>query len=177
MIITTRHIKKENIKRKELTYATKWMANLLMGSRLPPKLDIHFEFKDMEHLGLCSVDDCESYPRAFLIEIKKGMDRKEILGSVAHELVHVKQFARRELVSFCPHKNPKYQGKEFKESLCYWDQPWEIEAFGREIGLVTRYEEHLQDNPRLKNSFLRGKMATDGWDTEYGRYVLDIGSL
>jgi hypothetical protein len=177
MIITTRFIQKENILRKELTYATEWMANLLMGPRLPPKLDLHFEFKEMEHLGLCSVEDCESYPRSFLIEIKKGMCRKEILGSIAHELVHVKQFARRELVSFCPSKNPKYLGKEVKGDICYWDQPWEIEAFGREIGLVTRYEEHLLSNLKLKKSFLRRKVAADGWDSEYDGYVLDIGSL
>ena len=51
-------------------------------------------------------------------------------------MVHVKQYARREL-------NPNKEvwlGKTYNpKSISYWDLPWEIEAHGREVGLFIRY--------------------------------------
>ena len=74
--------------------------------------------------------------RTFELEIDRTQPLRQLLETVAHEMVHVKQYARRELH---PSKeawlgktvNPK------KES--YWDLPWEIEAHGREVGLFVRY--------------------------------------
>jgi hypothetical protein len=60
------------------------------------------------------------------------------LETVAHEMVHVKQYARREL-------HPVYNmwcGKTYNpEKVSYWDLPWEIEAHGREVGLFIRWTE------------------------------------
>ena len=59
-----------------------------------------------------------------------------ILQNFAHEMVHVKQWARGELkdvmrgYSLC-----KWKGELVDtEKVEYYDTPWEIEAFGREYG-------------------------------------------
>jgi hypothetical protein len=51
-------------------------------------------------------------------------------------MVHVKQYARRELH---PSKEA-WLGKTINpKKVSYWDLPWEIEAHGREVGLFVRY--------------------------------------
>ena len=51
-------------------------------------------------------------------------------------MVHVKQYARRELD---PNKEV-WMGKTYNpKDVNYWDLPWEIEAHGREVGLFVRY--------------------------------------
>jgi len=45
------------------------------------------------------------------------------MSTLAHELVHVKQFARGELT----HNLQYWKGKDCSDTD-YWKQPWEIEA-------------------------------------------------
>ena len=74
--------------------------------------------------------------RTFELEIDRTQSLRKLLETVAHEMVHVKQFARRELH---PSKDEWY-GKTYNpKKVSYWDLPWEIEAHGREVGLFIRY--------------------------------------
>ena len=74
--------------------------------------------------------------REFEIEIDNSQPLRRLLETVAHEMVHVKQFARRELH---PAKDTWY-GKTYNpKKVSYWDLPWEIEAHGREVGLFVRW--------------------------------------
>lgn len=78
-------------------------------------------------------------PRYFEIEIHSGQKLRPLLETVAHEMVHAKQYAQSEL-----HHNQKmwrWQGKWYKKEPNYWDSPWEIEATGREIGLFIQWAE------------------------------------
>jgi len=71
------------------------------------------------------------------LEIDKTLTLRKLLTTVAHEMVHVKQYARRELIG-----DYTWQGKTINPKRCdYWDQPWEIEAHGRECGLFIRWAE------------------------------------
>ena len=83
-------------------------------------------------MGYCLETD--NY-RTFEIELDKTQSMRNLLETLAHEMVHVKQYARREL-------NPKvdcWMGKTYNpKKVSYWDLPWEIEAHGREIGLFVR---------------------------------------
>jgi hypothetical protein len=79
------------------------------------------------------------------------------LKNLAHELVHVKQFARRELVDLGEVGKTKFLGKNVCEKKThYYDTPWEIEAYGREIGLYTRYMDHLKEDKALRKVLLKG---------------------
>ena len=84
-------------------------------------------------MGYCLETDND---RTFEIELDKTQSMRNLLETLAHEMVHVKQYARREL-------NPKvdcWMGKTYNpKKVSYWDLPWEIEAHGRETGLFVRY--------------------------------------
>ena len=86
-------------------------------------------------MGYClELDD----NRTFEIEVDRNMRLRRLLETVAHEMVHVKQYARRE---FHP-AHDKWMGKTINpQKVSYWDLPWEIEAHGREVGLFVRWAE------------------------------------
>ena len=99
-------------------------------------LDITVKLKNPKGaMGYClELDD----NRTFEIEIDRNMRLRKLLETVAHEMVHVKQYARRELH---PVHNT-WCGKTYNpEKVSYWDLPWEIEAHGREVGLFVRWAE------------------------------------
>jgi hypothetical protein len=76
--------------------------------------------------------------REFDIEIDRTQSMRKMLETLAHEMVHVKQFARRELHP----ANDEWYGKTYNpKKVDYWDLPWEIEAHGRETGLFIRWAE------------------------------------
>lgn len=98
-------------------------------------LDIKVILKDIkeESYGYCLSETT----RDFEIEVDKKLNLRKLLATVAHEMVHVKQYARRELTG-----DYTWQGKTYHPKRCdYWDQPWEIEAHGREWGLFVRWAE------------------------------------
>ena len=74
--------------------------------------------------------------RQFEIEVDRSLPMRKLLETVAHEMVHVKQYARRELHP----ATDKWMGKTYNpKKVSYWDLPWEIEAHGREVGLFVRW--------------------------------------
>ena len=91
--------------------------------------------------GYClATDDADSQrPREFDIEIKKDLPLRTLLETVAHELVHAKQFARGELYQSSVTAKHRWQGEWLNSNPEYWDLPWEIEAHGRELGLFIRW--------------------------------------
>jgi hypothetical protein len=112
-------------------------------------LDIVVRLKDLSKSGVygyCLADphsEAERYdrPRVFELEIHSKMKLRKILETVAHEMVHVKQYARSELYQGTRVNKHRWQGKWLDKDPNYWDQPWEIEAHGREAGLFIRWAE------------------------------------
>ena len=60
------------------------------------------------------------------------------LSTLAHEMVHVKQFARDELSA-----NLRRWKTRDHTNTEYWDQPWEKEARRLQSRLVAKFEEEL----------------------------------
>jgi len=89
--------------------------------------------KPKDAMGYCLELDSN---REFEIEIDKTQSLRKLLETVAHEMVHVKQFARREMH---PTKDDWYGKTYDPKKVNYWDLPWEIEAHGRECGLFVRW--------------------------------------
>ena len=86
-------------------------------------------------MGYCLETDNN---RTFEIEIDRKLPLRKLMETLAHEMVHVKQYARRE---FHP-VHDKWMGKTINpKKVSYWDLPWEIEAHGREVGLFVRWAE------------------------------------
>ena len=91
-------------------------------------------------------DNTCTRPREFTIRINSSQSLQEMLSTIAHEMVHVKQYARGELKDFSRTTNVcKWKGTTMEwEKIHYYDQPWEIEAHGRERGLFIRWFEQSQ---------------------------------
>jgi len=108
-------------------------------------LTIKFD-KHLEVLGYTSVTKRNSRKQAreFLIELHPYVSGVEILQTLAHEMVHVKQFAAGELDD----GQTRWRGSVIdSDSMDYYSLPWEIEAFGLEVGMFTNFarEESLWD--------------------------------
>lgn len=100
----------------------------------------------------CSCSDEEVSPREFEMNIDSSMNIHGILRALAHECVHIKQFVKREMSDVNLGCNfTKWKGKIYNiKKTSYWDLPWEIEAYGREIGL---YEEFVRINKHSRASW------------------------
>jgi hypothetical protein len=138
--------------RKILKMATHFYASRLMSDRLSNTLEISVNvIKDFyvknKILGEAfPKDDVLGLPsnKQFVINLEwNNKLGKRVLQCLAHEMVHVKQYAKgelkfhekRNLVTF---QREQYQGDE------YWESLWEIEAYGREVGLYQKFKPTLK---------------------------------
>ena len=78
----------------------------------------------------------------YTITVDSTFSKRKILIALAHEMVHIKQYVKRELTYNERKKVSRYRGQVYKDAnMNYWDMPWEIEAFGRELGLYRQFIE------------------------------------
>jgi len=81
--------------------------------------------------GWCEIID----PRTFEIDVALYSNW---MGVLAHEMVHVKQYVRKELdYKMCTWKSKPIDPDE----MDYYDRPWEAEAFALQDVLLAKYEE------------------------------------
>ena len=72
---------------------------------------------------------------------------KNLLIDLGHELVHIKQYLNNEIFDY-KSGDVRYKGTYFEASAnedeeSYYDSPWEVEAYGREMELVTALVESV----------------------------------
>ena len=119
-------------KQRELVESMVWYCIDRLGLNRMRTLDIAVELtKIKDACGYC----VSLTERDFELEINKTSSLRRILETVAHEMVHVKQYARKELTQDVT----VWKGQPVEPDTEYWDLPWEIEAHGREIGLFIRW--------------------------------------
>jgi len=139
--------KNEKISRKELLIATKYFAGSLMSERLCKNLTINLTC-DINHYchGSSVWVDSNHKPREFDITINSQKGKRTQLITLAHEMVHVKQNAIGELKSMLIRREERWQGRYIKvDEMHYFEKPWEIEAYGRELGLYQMYMQWKKD--------------------------------
>lgn len=138
--------KAKHMCKAEIKFATAFFATYIMGERLAKNLDIEIVFEDLGNLeGVCNPVDTERRPRSFEIGMRPNMQRYKLLQCLAHEMVHVKQYARGELSSELI--TAKWQGKVYKITSSFEDYlnwPWEVEAYGRDRSLYLFYQVMLK---------------------------------
>jgi hypothetical protein len=146
IVITGKNTK---IKHSEMRKAAKFMMSLLVPKRLYNSLSIDIEYANIPNCkGTTEYLDTNDRPRMFKVTISPSISKKNQLLTLAHELTHVKQFAKGELMEYQKkHNSAMRWGNEIiqYDDETYWDAPWEIEAYGREIGLYIRYIDHKLD--------------------------------
>lgn len=73
-------------------------------------------------------------PRHLIMLLDSGLKDHALFETLAHEMIHVKQYARGQ---FRIDRNKTiWLGKPLR--LKYYQQPWEIEAFGKEKVLASK---------------------------------------
>ena len=117
-----------NKKQRELVNdVAYWCVNKLMPRM--KKLDIEIQINNLKDnaVGYCMMQDDN---RTYEIEVDKKLDIEEMIVTVCHEIVHVKQYARNELGI-----NDKNDGQN------YFDLPYEKEAYKLQEILLKQYQE------------------------------------
>lgn len=142
--------KNEKLSKAEVRYASNFFMNLLFKDKpkIVPELDVIVQFIDLgDTKGFCySEDDVDKNPRIFTVEIDPSLSRKQQLLTLAHEYVHIKQYATNEMYDE-DHQMVRWRKKLVNtEEIDYWDQEFEIEAWGRQEGLYQRYIQHLKES-------------------------------
>ena len=122
-------------------------------------LDIEFSnklYKEDGLLGEIDFDDNNHRPKEFRMTVDKTVSKRRMLETIAHEMVHVKQYAKGELVDLSRCGSTKWQNEVINKDTNYWDLPWEVEAHGKELGLFIRWAE---DNKLGKYAWTQEKYA------------------
>ena len=109
-----------------------------MISKLLPRfrtLDITINLVNIksEAVGFCMMED----KNIFEIEIDKKLSIKDMVTALCHEMVHVKQFARKEMVDGIKTGVARWKSKTIPLTTNYWDLPWEKEAYRMEKKLAN----------------------------------------
>lgn len=109
-------------------------------------------------------------PRKFLLDVDTRSKFVFILNTVSHEMVHVKQWANGELYDHFDSSVHTFKGKQYKleddDWETYWEVPWELEAYGRSIGLMHLW---VMDRGYAKENWYSDKI----WETEQRVEAID----
>ena len=132
------------------------MVKLIPSKRLRKSIEINVHVRKHPESGEAIIDEFADRrrPRSFRVILDpskmryndSGEERTdaevalEILKTLGHELVHVKQYVRRELTTD-RYGALRYNGVHYSVNnlLEYFDLPYEIEAYGREKGLLIGF--------------------------------------
>lgn len=127
------------VKEREIVEATiAWCIKKMMP-RIRT-LEIEVKIKELgEAMGYCLEGDTN---REFQLEIKKGLSLYDLISTVCHEMVHVKQYAKGEL-RYRVQGGQQWKAKAISEKTEYMDLPWEKEAFKLERGLAIQCFEEI----------------------------------
>ena len=145
MIITTTGYKTQSERFVTLLEkSTEYYAKKMMRSDLCRNIELEIIVtKDLakkegvkQIYGFCHItDDRMSRPREFEIELDAKQRITKMLLTLAHEMTHLKQFARKQLRNFNNGSTTwcgKTFGKKKEKKIGHYKLPWEVEAYSNE---------------------------------------------
>jgi hypothetical protein len=128
---------------KEYKRAIDFFATKLFKHQLKRHLFLDVRLcKHLDALGYTSVEgyNYSDKPRDFLIEVNKNQNQVEILKTLAHEMVHVRQYVNGDLND----EGTIWKGQPIPRKKHHdVNAPWEIEA--EEVGQQL-YDEYVKSN-------------------------------
>ena len=83
-------------------------------------------------------------PTVIGMNIDTALDTERLIIALAHEMIHVKQYARGQITHGKNLTSKFWMGKKFRGH--YYDLPWEVEAFSKERVLANKVFKII-DNP------------------------------
>ena len=107
------------------------VAHFMIGQLMPRMrtLDIEINLQKLtgDAIGWCQMEDTN---REFTIDVSKNLTIKELVTTICHEMIHVKQYAKKEMDDWSGNGAARWKGKTFNaEKTEYYNLPWEKEAY------------------------------------------------
>ena len=120
--------------------AVKWSIKKLNLHRIRT-LELNFSLRKLKTL-YGQLEQLDDKRREFEIVLDKNIDTKDLIRTVIHEMVHVKQYVRKVLDSEVGGSRMRWKSKTYPYDIEYNDMPWEKEA----NKLETKYgNEYLKE--------------------------------
>ena len=118
----------------------KWSIKKLNLHRIRT-LNLTFSIKSLKSL-YGQLEQLDDKRREFSVVLDKNADTKDLIRTVIHEMVHVKQYIRKEMDSEVVGSRMRWKSKTYPYDIEYNDMPWEKEA----NKLETKYgNEYLKE--------------------------------
>jgi hypothetical protein len=135
--------------KNEPYYAARWMLSQLVPVELLKKIKLEVFIRKMTHQhGNCwAYNKC---PFEYNIVVNSILGRRESLRVIAHESVHVMQYATGKMKDLWgQHNRGKilWENKTMEPSdsgSFYYNSPWEKEAYGKQEKLMRAYLRHVK---------------------------------
>ena len=117
-----------NKKQRELiTDVAYFCVDRLMPRMKTLEIEIQINNLKDQAVGYCMMQDDN---RTFELEVDKKLDDDELITTVCHEMVHVKQYARNEMTDECvQYGYATWKGRKVNPKTTYYNLPWEKEAY------------------------------------------------
>ena len=142
---TAKKMEKREIKEAASFFCDHLMKRLSKNILVKVRLKKNF-FKNTKCFGMATWTDIDvknHNHREFEVDIEADLGHIYLLRTLAHELVHVKQYARKELVDMCSGNYQMWNRVMYNENIVgYKNLPWEKEASEREKVLYNLWREH-----------------------------------
>ena len=118
----------------------KWSIKKLNLHRIRT-LELNFSLRKLKTL-YGQLEQLDDKRREFSIVLDKNMNTENIIRTVIHEMIHVKQYIRKEMASEIVGSRMRWKSKTYPYDIKYDDMPWEKEA----NRLETKYgNEYLKE--------------------------------
>lgn len=129
--------------------AIEFYGKVLLSKKIYNDIKVIVAFdikKNDENVGYCSPEEDIKNPRNFYISCLKTRDMRYIFEILAHEMVHLKQFAKNELYFYDDRPGTIQSARWKKTDMDYTESnlinmPWEQEAYRLEKKILQEYLE------------------------------------
>ena len=119
----------------------KWSIKKLNLHRIRT-LNLTFSIKSLKSL-YGQLEQLDDKRREFSVVLDKNVDTKDLIRTVIHEMVHIKQYIRKEMDSEVIGQHMRWKSKMYPSDIKYDDMPWEKEANRLETKYGNEYLEEI----------------------------------
>ena len=122
--------------------AIEFYCSVLLSKKVLKYITINLKFDNkLKNFGTAMITgyNKQGKAREFLIEVHADIGARYIISTLAHEMIHVKQYVYGQTNAYLDKWNKEPIDSD---SLDYWEHPWEIEAHGRETELLYKLNIH-----------------------------------
>jgi hypothetical protein len=131
--------------KKFIKQVADWASVSVLGPRLARVVDVNINIiRNLDADGWCIWEDEGVCGREFTIEVRAEQTYPEMLITICHEMIHVRQMARGELKEVGitrggKHHYQVWKGKKISKRLAYAKHPWETEAYKLQDKYAKQY--------------------------------------